>query len=164
MNEHRHTSPPPSGFTLIELLVVVVILSIVAGITSMAAAEGGEQHLDLAEVQLRDAMTRAEALARSSRSPHAVVFDVAGNRFAVVDEDGNAVVDPLTKRGYVVDFVRPGQPTLVRIAAVNFSDAGNAAIYDAQGVPLTNGAINLQAGNSACVLLWDGATGDLRRQ
>jgi type II secretion system protein H len=156
----RPTRHARRGFTLIELLVVIVILSIVAGMAAMAPADRGAQDLDLAAIQVNDAMERARALSRSQRMAHGVVFDLANDRFAVVAEDGTAATDPLTKRAYEVDFDRPNQPH-VDITGASFGGAGAAALFDPQGVPLAGGTVTLTAGSHNRTLTLDPATGRL---
>ena len=159
MTRETHVARTAAGLTLLEVLMVVVILSIVAGMVGMTAGENGEQALELAEIQVRDAVERAQALALSSRSPHAVVFDTASDRFAVIDAIGQPAIDPLTKRSWIVDFVRPNQPKLVEIDSANFGPAGQAAIFDAQGVPLAGGTLTLRYANLTHTLVLDAATG-----
>jgi type II secretory pathway pseudopilin PulG len=153
--------PRTGGFTLLELLVTAVLLVLVASVAMTAVGDRGEQDLDMGEIQVRDALGHARALARSARSPHAVVFDVARDRFAIIDETGSATADLLTRRDAVVDFARPNQPRTVEITSAEFGATGSAAIFDAQGVPLTGGTIVLQSGRHMRTLTLDAATGDL---
>ena len=78
----------------------------------------------MVEIQLRDAFDRAANLARSTRQTHGVVFDLTGDRFAVVDGSGDAVPDPLTKREYIVEFTRPDQPKSIDFANADFGANG----------------------------------------
>lgn len=157
---HRAHRPPRGspGFTLLELLVVVVVLIFMAGIGSLAAGDQGGQAVQLGAVQVTDALERAATLARSQRRPHGVAFDVANDRFAIVDEDGAPAVDPLTRKGYIVAFDRPNQPPVDLVSAA-FGTAGSAALFDAQGVPLTGGQVRLQSGATTLTLTLDAATG-----
>jgi len=148
-----------TGHTLVELLVMVVVLAILSSIAGVAAGVSGTQHLDMAEVQLRDALGWAQSQARSNRSPVAVVFDPDHDRFALVDADGVMLPDPLTRDAYLVSFHRPNQPRLVDLVAVQFGAAGKAAIFDAQGVPMTGGTVTLTARGTTRVLSIDPATG-----
>ncbi len=149
------------GFTLIELLVVVAIIGMLGLAAVPAAGSGAAQNLDIVELQMRDAFNRAMALARSGRQTHAVVFDLTTDRFAVVDKDGNAVIDPLTKRGYVVAFDIPGQPAGIDVVSATFGSNGTAAIFDGQGLPLDSGSVTLDCRGSVRTFALNKATGKL---
>jgi prepilin-type N-terminal cleavage/methylation domain-containing protein len=150
-----------AGHTLLELLVVLAIIGILSGIAGVASGVSGAQHLDMAEVQIRDAIEWAQAQAHSNRSPVGVVFDPAEDRFAIVDASGVVLPDPLTHAGYEVSFHRPNQPRLVHMLSANFGAGGHALIFDAQGAPMTGGTIRLQARGVSRVLTVDAATGSL---
>jgi prepilin-type N-terminal cleavage/methylation domain-containing protein len=148
-----------SGFTLIELLVVLFILGLMAAVAVPATGSGYEHRLDMVEVQVRDAFDRASNLARSTRQTHGVVFDLTGDRFAVVDASGTAVTDPLTKRGYVVDFQRPDQPKGIDFADADFGVNRAAAIFDGQGLPVDGGTVEFRCKGATRTLSLDKATG-----
>lgn len=150
-----------SGFTLIELLVVVAILGLVGMVAIPASASSAAHNLDVVEVQVRDAFERAISLARSTRQTHAVVFDTATDRFAVVDGAGTAVVDPLTKGDYVVAFDVPGQPKGIAIVSASFGANGPAAIFDGQGVPVEAGSVTFGCRSATRSLALNKATGKL---
>ena len=150
-----------AGHTLLELLVVMAIIAILSGIAGVASGVSGAQHLDMAEVQIRDGLEWAQAQAHSNRRPVAVVFDPAQDRFALVDDTGAVLPDPLTHADYEVSFRRPNQPRLVHMLSVDFGAGGRALIFDAQGVPMTGGTIQLQARGTTRVLTIDAATGAL---
>ena len=147
------------GYTLVELLVTVIVLAILSSIAGLAAGVSGAQHLDMAELQLRDALGWAQSQARSNRAPVAVVFDPDHDRFALVDAAGVMLPDPLTRDVYLVSFHRPNQPQLVDLVAAGFGAAGQAVIFDAQGVPMTGGTVTLTARGTTRVLTVDPATG-----
>jgi prepilin-type N-terminal cleavage/methylation domain-containing protein len=151
----------PAGFTLVELLVVLVIIGLMTVMAVPAVGTGYGQRLDLVELQVRDALERAQALARSTRNAHGVVFDTLGDRFAVVDSSGSAVIDPLTRGSYIVEFDRPDQPKAIDILSAAFGSNGAAAIFDGQGLPVNGGKIALACHESSRTLLLDAATGHI---
>lgn len=148
-----------AGFTLVELLVVLVIMGMMTMMAVPAAGSGYEQRLDLVELQVRDALARAQALARSTRTPHGVVFDTASDRFAVVDSSGSAVIDPLTRGDYIIDFDRPDQPRAIDFLSATFGANGHAAIFDGQGLPVNGGSVTIGCHEAARTLALDAATG-----
>jgi len=150
-----------AGFTLVELVVVIFILGLLAAIAVPSASGGYEARLDVVELQVRDALSRAAALARSTRSTHGVVFDVPGDRFALVDGTGTPVTDPLTHRDYIVDFQRPDQPQGIDVFSAAFGSEGAAAIFDGQGLPIDDGTLVLRCRTASRTLLLDKATGEL---
>jgi prepilin-type N-terminal cleavage/methylation domain-containing protein len=156
--------PGAQGFTLVELLVVLAIMGLLALVALPAAGAGQEQRLDLVELQVRDALERAQALARSTRSTHGVVFDTVKERFAVVDGSGTAVTDPLTRGDYVVEFDRPDQPASIDLSVADFGATGKAAVFDGQGLPVDGGEIVIACKGATRTLALDAATGQVAVQ
>ncbi len=148
-----------AGVTLIELLMVVAILGLIGGMASIVAPATASHDLELVETQVRDAIQQARALARSQRLAHGVVFDTATERFAVVDEYGDAAIHPLTKGRYEVAFTGPGQPTGIDLASADFGPAGTTALFDGQGEPLEGGTLVVRKQDAVLTLSLDAATG-----
>ena len=147
------------GFTLIELLVVLAIMGIMALVALPSVGTGYATRLDTVELEVRDALSRASSLARSSRETFGVVFDTTTDRFAVVDRNGIAVTDPLTRSSYIVAFDRPDQPKGIDFTRVDFGSNGVAAIFDGQGLPVLGGTIQFRCKGLARTLTLDAATG-----
>lgn len=149
------------AFTLVELLVVVALLGLIGSLAILSSSDGSQQALDLATLQIQDTVDRAKALAVSQREAHGVVFDVSGDRLALVDETGVAVDDPLTKRPLLIDFERPNQPDSIDITAASFGSAGETVLFDSQGQPMAGGTVTLARGKLSRTLTLDLATGKL---
>jgi len=159
--QNRTAARRRAGFTLVELMIVVVILGILAGVVSRIGGQTSEQSLELADIQVQDAIGRAQALARSNRQAFGVVFDLATDRFAIVDETGALAVDPLTRRDYVVRFGVPNQPSLIDVKAADFGATGVAIVFDPQGVPIAGGNVTLAHGTATRQISVDAATGQI---
>ena len=147
------------GYTLIELLIVVAILAIIGSISMLSGGTGDAQALELTEVQVRDAVQWAQAVARSTRTPHGVNFDTTDDRLAVVTTSGQPIEDPLTKAEYIIEFTRPNQPTRIEITSADFGASGATLLFDAQGVPLTGGTVVIERGSLSTTLTVNAATG-----
>ena len=150
------------GLTLIEVLVVVGVMALLSSMAMVSSGEGDEYALDMAASQIIDTVDRARTLAGSSRLAHGVVFDVEGDRFALVDENGEPVNDALTKRPYVRDFISPGQPRGVDLSVAVFGSAVTTALFDSDGVPVSGGALILVRGKASRTLSLDAATGRMQ--
>ena len=155
----KPVSAPRNGFTLIELLVVIVVLGILGATAALSADGTRDRELDVAEMQIRDAVARAALVARSSRQTAGVVFNLTSSRLAVVDETGTAVLDPLTKGPWIVSLDRLDQPGSLVIVSAEFGATGQAIVFDPQGTPLAGGSLSLRSGHSTRTLSVDGMTG-----
>lgn len=149
------------GFTLVELLVVVAVLGIVSTGVLFTSGDGDAAALDQLETRVDDALGRAAMLARSQRNHQGVVFDISRNRFGIVAETGDLATHPLTRADYIVELDAPDMPSGLTIEAVDFGDAGPAAIFDGQGVLLAAGSVTLARGDTRRTYVVGAATGRL---
>ncbi|RKY21067.1 MAG: hypothetical protein DRQ55_05655 [Planctomycetota bacterium] len=149
------------GFTLVELLVVVALMGILISLVGTPTSERSGTQVDLAEVQIADALQMARTLSLAMGSPHGVVFDPAGERLAVVAVDGQAISDPLTHGAYELDFRRADNLSGLDLVSADFGVTGAAAIYDGQGVPVQGGSVTIRHQDVERILVLNAATGKL---
>jgi prepilin-type N-terminal cleavage/methylation domain-containing protein len=154
-----HSARSTAGFSFIELMVVVLVLGILVGIAGVPAVDNHGQALAQGELFVRDAIHTARSRALSTRIPHGVAFDTAGERLIVLAQDGTPVKDLMTKGDYMIDFGRPDMPSGLGISAADFGTTSTAAIFDAQGDPVSGGTVTLECNGQTLVLTLDAATG-----
>lgn len=85
MSVYRKTA----GFTLTELLVTIVMVGIMASITSTAFASFlRSQQLNSVTEEVLTAMAQAQQLAMSRNTTYVAQFDTANNRYRTLDANG----------------------------------------------------------------------------
>jgi type II secretory pathway pseudopilin PulG len=135
------------GHTVLELLVVAIVLLILAGIALPSGAMGPDRKLDTVQLEIQDAIDHAQSLAYHRAQPFGVRFATTGPWFAVVDQGGAPVDDPLSHRDYVVRLTDPGQPTGVQIDYADFGGRPLAA-FNEKGILNDSGEIHLRVGTT----------------
>ena len=151
---------PQSGHTLVEILIAMLVLALLAGIVLPSSGVGDDRKLDTVQLEIQDAIDHAQSLAYQTGSAHGVRFNTGHGWFAVVNEAGVAIDDPLTHGDYIVRLADPGQPTNVFIDYAIFGSRPLAA-FDAKGVLVTAGSIHLRCGKSQRWLACNTATASL---
>ena len=136
-----------SGHTLVELLVAVAVLLLLAGIVIPSATMGDERKLDTLQLQIQDAMDHAKALSYHTGSIHGVRFDTTYQWFAVVNEVGIPIDDPLSHGDYVIRLNAPGQPSGVRIDGAAFP-LRPLAVFNEKGVLEESGEVHISTANT----------------
>ena len=159
---NRHGRRTDRGFTLTELLLVTAVIGVLGSSAMSAFAESPDHRLDMIERELSDAVDYARALARSDREAHGVVFDVATERVAVVDEAGAVVEDPLARRDYLLDFSGPQYPQGLDLTSADFGDTGAAIVVEPDGTAFSSGSVVLTFRGATRTLRVDLATATLR--
>jgi hypothetical protein len=141
--------------------VVVALLGILISLAGTPTNDRSGAFVDLAEVQIADALQMARTVSFSMGVPHGVVFDVEQERLAVVGPDGVAISDPLTHGPYELSFLREDNLPGLDLVAVDFGVTEGAAIFDGQGVPVQGGSITIRHQDQERILVLDAATGKL---
>ncbi|MHC4844835.1 MAG: prepilin-type N-terminal cleavage/methylation domain-containing protein [Planctomycetota bacterium] len=149
-----------AGHTVIELLVVVAVLMFLAGIVIPSGTVSDDRKLDTLQLQLQDAMDHAKSLAYHSGSVHGVRVDATGNWFAVVNEVGIPIDDPLSHGDYVIRLDSPGQPNGIKLDYANFGTRP-VAVFNEKGVLEEGGQINISTKSSVRWLFANTATAKL---
>ena len=146
-----------SGHTVFELLIVVVVLMLIAGIVIPNTSVGDERKLDTLQLAIQDAIDHAQSLSYHQGMTYGVRFSVAGQWFAVVDENGTPIDDPLSHGDYVVRLKNPDLPSGIYIDSANFGIRPLAA-FDGKGVLLQSGEVHIRSGSTERWLACDTAT------
>ncbi len=150
------------GFTLIELLIVVVVLGLLAGIAIPSASMSEDRKFDTVQLAVQDALDFAQGLAYQTGVTHSVRFGKSfGGWWAVVDEVGVPIEDPLTHGDYVVRLDRPGLPPGVEIDYVSLGGRP-LATFDSKGELHAGGEINLRHGSQMRYLTINTANPELQ--
>lgn len=152
------------GFTIVELMVVAAIMAVLA-MVGLPAASGmsNDRKLDMLQLQMQDAVSHAQTLAYHTGARYAVKFDTQGQWFAVLDEVGVPVQDPLTKGMYIVFLDRPDQPSNISMDEVIFGDRPLAAFND-KGVLTKSGTARISADGISRQLSMNTATAEFQEE
>ena len=149
-----------SGHTVLELLVVVMLLALLAGIVIPSASVGDDRKLDTVQLAMQDAIDHAQSLAFHQGATYGVVFNVPGQWFAVVNENGVPIDDPLSHGDYIVRLGAPEMPTNIHLDYAMFG-ARPLAAFNVQGVLIYGGEVRITAGQTQRILTCNTATATL---
>jgi type II secretory pathway pseudopilin PulG len=124
------------AYTLIELLIVIAMLGLASAVVipNMGSVDVLRVQSTVRAIVSDITYAQSEALAR--QSPRALVFDVANNRYSVVDVPGNAV-DPVANTQYTVNLSDAQRFHDSRITGAEF-DGVPVLIFDELGGPVTD--------------------------
>ena len=148
---HRPTHHPVvrrtrRAYTLVEVLIVVSILGIVGAMVVPSMLTAGEMGVQAAARIVVADLLYAQNEAIAQQAERRVVFDLAENRYRLVDENGK----PLTAKwidgkgeNYEIDFDEDRRFQGVSLVAVDFETNPGVA-YDVLGTPNHGGSVELQ--------------------
>lgn len=150
------------GFSLVEMLVVIVVLGLLAAVAIPSTAMSEDRKFDTVQLALQDALDYAQGRAYQTGAVHAVRFGKSfGGWWAVVDEVGVPLEDPLTHGDYVIRLDRPGLPNGVTLDAIDFNGRPLAA-FDQKGELYAAGEIHLRHGATVRYLEINSANPELQ--
>ena len=144
MRTHIHlgTRGGRGGYTLIEILLVVIILGIASSLIIPSMGSAQVLRIQAAMRSIVADMTFAQSDALGYQQRRAVFFDVANNRYSVIEVNG-AVLDPIND--VLFDATRSTGRMEVnfndsrfggaRLISANF-DGDSALIFDELGGPV----------------------------
>lgn len=148
------------GFTVMELVTVAMVMAILAVIAIPSTSMSHERKLDVLQLQLQDAMDRAQAMAYHTGSKHAAIFNPNHQWIAVINSMIVPMEDPLTHAMYIVHLGHPDQPSGIRIDSSNFNGRYFAG-FDEKGVLTSPGNVLISANGSQRLLSANTATAEL---
>jgi prepilin-type N-terminal cleavage/methylation domain-containing protein len=178
MTSRRRRRKPSAGFTLVEILAVVVILGLAAAVilpqvgnraNLRASAMSRVIMADLAYVQSRSIATQ---------KPHYVRFDLANNRYEVLDAltpSEQVITHPVNKTAFVVPLGNgrndPLKDVMLDAATFNghpilvFDELGTPHAYDADTSTtstLTSGSVRVKCHDSTMTVTVEPFSGELK--
>ena len=161
-----NTPTQRNGFTLLELVVVIAVLAILTAIVMPSAGMSEKRKMDTLQVEIQDAIDHAQSLAYHKGFPYGVKFHVNKGWFAVTNQIGTPVDDPLTHGDYLIRLKDPGQPKDIHLDHAAFTSIEDGQTrpliaFNEKGVMETPGEVRIRAGNSSRRLLINTATAKL---
>ena len=136
-----------SGTTLVELLIIVVIIAVLAG-TAISILSGSQKQRAAEEAATLLAAdicyARAEAIAH--HEVRYVLFRTDLESYGIADQVG-LVIHPLSKHNYQVDLDTRFAGTEIDLLTADFGGS-DSLFFNAKGVPVSEGSVEINAGNS----------------
>ena len=136
-----------TGTTLFELLVVVLVLAVAAAVVIPRVSGTSQLRCRAAARLIMSDLEYAQNHAIVAQEPVTVSFDVSGNSYSLSNASG-ALIHPITKDAFVVDFDTIGGFDGVSVVSASF--AGSSAVaFDALGAPDNGGTVRVRCGSDA---------------
>ncbi len=150
-----------AGYTLVEILIVIVILGIASAIVIPQIGSTDVLRVQAAVRTLVSDINFIQTDAMARQQARAIVFDVTGNTYTLVEVPGNSVEPTPENVIYTVDFNNSRKFHDSRFLAANF-DGDAVLIFDELGGPIaTPGATAPSAGGTATIT-GSGSTFDVK--
>jgi len=170
-----HEGMKRPGFSLLELMMCVLILGIVClAAAPMVSSMFDDRKLNGAAMEVAGAVKYAQMLAVSRQQVHGVYCDTAGEIVECYENGGyagggpvrNQVLDPLTKRQYLLDFDGGGMFRGIDVVSADFGAGRQWVEFDHTGTPVDmsgspsdNGTVVLAQGGRAVTVMVKQLTG-----
>jgi prepilin-type N-terminal cleavage/methylation domain-containing protein len=131
---HKSMTPIRSAYTLVELILVITLLGIAAAIVAPSMSSAGSLRVQAAvrAVVADITFAQSDALARQHR--RAIVFDVPGNRYSILEVNGETL-NPAFDTILVRELSNVDNRGNSRLISAVF-DSGNKLIFDELGGPV----------------------------
>ena len=142
LRRDRSNSLP--GYTLVEILVVIVVVAIAAAIIVPNAINTQDFQVVSAARMITADLQYAQSEAITSQAPITVAFYPGNESYGLSNASG-ALIHPMTKSAYLIDFRFERGFDDVDIVSVSFGENQSVA-FDELGAPDNAGTITLQAG------------------
>ncbi len=169
MRTHTHlgTRGGRGGYTLIEVLLVVIILGIASSMIIPSMGSAQVLRIQAAMRSIVADMTFAQSDALGYQQRRAVFFDVANNRYSVIEVNG-AVLDPIND--VLFDATRSTGRMEVDLNSTRFGgaqlisanfDGDSALIFDELGGPVQTPTGDTPSIGGTVRIQGDGVTWDI---
>jgi len=132
---HRLTSAALRGFTLIEMITVVILIGVASAIVLPGLGTRDDLKTLSAARQLSADLTFAQSRAVATQKILYVAFDLAGNRYRVLDamDPPHVIADPALTQP-LDRILGAGALKGVQLETADF-DGGHVLAFDAMGMP-----------------------------
>ncbi len=142
----RRPSALRSAYTLVEVLIVVTILGIISAIVVPSMLTAGEMGVQAAARIIVADLLYAQNEAIAQQAERRVIFDLAENRYRLVDEAGVSLTAKWINgqsANYEVDFDDDRRFQGVTLISVDFETHPSVG-YDVLGTPSHGGSVEIQ--------------------
>ncbi len=149
------------GFTVLELVMVILVVAILAVVTTVRMPDLTNTRIRLAAKKIQSDIRYAQRLAMNTQLRTAMRFDIATDTYFIQIES-NALwppaKDPLSQKDFVVRL-NTAEYQGVDIALACFNGcANNTLIFDSKGIPYAlrqSSVERLSTTGGVCLNTWD---------
>jgi prepilin-type N-terminal cleavage/methylation domain-containing protein len=156
---HGARAAPTGGFTLMEMMVVVVIIGLMAAMIVPNLANSTETMSQSAARTVMADLEYAQGEAIMTQTSVLVTFTPTTNSYSLtVPSETRALIHPITKQPYTVDFDTTSGLEGVALKAANFHNL-QTVTFSPLGAPDNDGTVTVLAGTHTWVVTVAPVTG-----